>query len=102
MVIPVLERRVEWVCPNCSMTDVTNDPRPHSRMHSCSGLAGMIAPFVEAGLSCKVEAVEREDWIGQEHVQVNLDGRPIMAVETTRDDGTDRVVFAPTAIARIG
>lgn len=54
--------------------------------------------MVQAGVSCKVEAVERGDYVGAEKgVRFDADGKAIMAVRTTRDDGVDCAVFAPTA-----
>lgn len=94
-VLLALERR--WECPNCDLTDVTREAAPHSRFHSCPGLAGITAPMVPAGTSCKVEAVERDDYIGDEDVQYDGNGRPVMAVVTTRDDGNDVAVLAPAA-----
>jgi hypothetical protein len=55
--------------------------------------------MVPAGTRCKVEAFEREDYIGKEKVQFDGEGRPIMKVVTTRDDGMDAAVYAPTATA---
>jgi len=60
----------------------------------------MTAPYAAEGVRCKVEAVEREDYIQGEVVQVNADGRPVMAIITTREDGNDCAVLAPTATAR--
>lgn len=98
--IPVLERPLQvWVCPNCQTRDATRESRPHSRMHACAGLNGLTAPMVPEGSSCKVEAVERGDWVGDELVQTDVDGRPFMAVVTTRDDGQDCAVLAPAARA---
>jgi hypothetical protein len=51
--------------------------------------------MVPAGTRCKVEAIERESYIGTETVTYDGERRPITAVETTRDDGNDRAVFAP-------
>jgi hypothetical protein len=56
--------------------------------------------MVPAGTRCKVEAVEREDYINGDLVQVDGRGRPVMSVITTRDDGQDCTVYAPTALAR--
>jgi hypothetical protein len=53
--------------------------------------------MVPAGTSCKVEALEREDYVAGDMVQTDGDGRPVMSVVTTRDDGTDMAVLAPTA-----
>lgn len=94
-----VERR--WECPNCTLTDVTSEPRPHSRMHSCRGLKGLTAPMVPAGTRCKVEAVERGDYLGDEIAQTDGEGRPWMSVVTTRDEGQDCTVLAPMALARL-
>lgn len=91
----ILEPEQRWECPNCTATDVTHESRVHTRMHDCRGLLGLSAPMVPAGTDCKVEAIEREDYIGHDNVS------PIMAVRTERADGSNDVhVFAPTAIAR--
>jgi hypothetical protein len=89
------ERR--WECPNCDHTDVTREAQPHTRFHNCPGLAGLSAPMVPAGTRCKVEAVERGDYVRGELVQTDGNGRPVMSVVTTRDDGNDVAVYAPTA-----
>lgn len=86
-----------WVCPNCNLTDVTHESRVHTRFHSCAGLKGLTAPMVPEGQLCKVEAVEREDYVGTDLVQTDGEGRPIMSVVTTRDEGQDCAVLAPTA-----
>jgi hypothetical protein len=91
-----VERR--WECPNCDHTDVTMETHPHSRFHACRGLRGLSAPMVPAGTSCKVEAREREDYVGRELVQTDGNGRPIMSIVTTRDDGQDCAVLAPCAV----
>jgi hypothetical protein len=98
--IPVLTPVHRWSCPNCPVEDVTTEARPHTRFHTCAGLHGLTAPLVLAGTKAKVEAVERGDYIGTESVQTDENGRPVMSVVTTRDDGQDVAVFAPTATAR--
>lgn len=95
-----LRREQRWRCPSCELEDVTFEARPHTRMHYCKGLRGLTFPMVPAGVRCKVEAVERGDYIGKELVQTDATGRPVMAVVTTRDTGVDVAVFAPTAIVR--
>jgi hypothetical protein len=94
--IPLLTAEKRWSCPNCDHTDVTRQAAPHTRFHHCPKY-GITAPMVEAGTRCKVEALEREDYVGDEDVRLNDEGRPIMSMVTTRDDGTDCAVFAPTA-----
>ena len=91
------ERR--WECPNCTVTHVTHETKPHTPFHVCRGLQGLTTPFVPAGTNAKVEAIERGDYVGREQVQTDGNGRPVMAVVTTRDDGQDCAVLAPTATA---
>ena len=87
-----------WHCPNCGLTeDTVGKP---NRFHNCPKLHGLTAPMLPAGLSAKVEAREREDFVGTEKVQTDDRGRPMMSVVTTRDNGQDTIVFAPTATAR--
>lgn len=89
------ERR--WYCPNCSLEQATFEARPHSRFHVCPGLRGLTAPMLPAGTRAKVEAKEREDYVGLEDVQLDPErGRPVMSVVTTRDEGQDTIAFAPT------
>jgi hypothetical protein len=88
-----------WVCPNCTETSVTHEVQPHTRFHACRGLRGLTAPMVPSGTHCKVEAVEREDYVNGDLVTLDGEGRPVMSVVTTRDEGTDAAVFAPCATA---
>lgn len=89
-----------WVCSHCPAEDVTPASVPN-RFHSCRGLAGITAPMVPAGLRCKVEVREREEYVGREDVQYDGNRRPVMSVVTTRDDGQDCLVLAPCAIVRM-
>ena len=88
-----------WECPNCDFTDVTHTVcgpgEVASRFHPCRGLRGISAPMVPAGTRCKVEQIDREDYVGTEKVQIDGEGKPLMAVEVTRDEGTDRAVYVP-------
>jgi hypothetical protein len=95
----VVELAVEhrWECPNCDLRQVTHEQQAHTRFHACRGLRGLTAPMVPAGTRCKVETVERGDYVGKEMVQTDGEDRPVMAVVTTRDDGNDVAVFAPCA-----
>lgn len=97
--VPLLRAEQHWTCPNCLLTEVTHEARPHTRYHACRGLRGLTAPMIPEGVKCKVEAMERQDYIGPEMVQKDGEGRPIMSIVTTRDDGsTDCAVLAPTAV----
>lgn len=101
MAVFALANERRWSCPNCSATDVTHETQPHTRFHACRGLRGLTAPMVEDGVRCKVTAVERGDWVGKELVQTDGEGRPVMAVVTTRDDGQDCAVLAPCAVGSV-
>ena len=93
-----LTPRVRWSCPNCEMRAVSHEARPHSQMHTCPGLGGILAPLVPEGTQCKVEAIEREDAVnGEQGLRYDDSGRPIMAVRTSRGDGYDTIVFPGSA-----
>lgn len=44
---------------------------------------------------------EREDYILAEDVQFDGNGRPVMSVETHRDEGVDATVYVPRAVAKV-
>lgn len=96
--VPLLARVTRWECPNCDHTHQTREAQPHTPFHPCKGLKGLTAPLVVAGTKAKVAAVERGDYVGKEMVTTDGEGRPVMSVVTTRDDGQDVAVFAPTAL----
>ena len=101
MTIPLLRPTHLWECRLCGKVDVTHEARPHSRFHACPKMRGLTTPMYPPGTKAKVEAREREDYIGTEMVQLDPErGRPVAQVVTTRDDGEDVIVFAPTATAR--
>lgn len=92
--LSMLVTPITWVCPRCNLRDVNRDPTP--RFHHCSSMSGLTMPMLREGEVAKVTVNEREDYIGDEDVPL-VNGRPIMNVTTTRDDGEDVAVFAPTA-----
>ena len=101
MNLPLLATERHWYCPNCPLEQVTHEARPHTRFHTCPGLRGLTAPMLPAGTKAKVEAREREDYVGTEQVQLDPEKqRPVMSIVTTRDNGQDVAVFAPTATMR--
>ena len=97
-----LARITSWACPNCGATDQTREPRPHTRYHTCPRLRGLSAPMVEAGVRARVFLREREDYVGDERVQLDPElGRPVMSIVTEYPDGrNDAMVLAPTATGR--
>ena len=96
-----MEFFVDWQCPSCGLTERTK-PLPN-RWHVCPKLKGLSVQLVRAGTKAKYEVVERQDFVANERVQLlGEDKRPVMSVVTTRDDGQDVVVFAPTALAKLG
>lgn len=88
--------RTVWVCPNCTVTYVAETFLPN-RFHTCAK-NGLTAPMIPEGVKAKIEVREREDYVGNEIVQKDRNGRPVMSIVTTRDDGQDVVVYAPTAV----
>lgn len=83
-----------WICQLCGKRDATREAQAHTRMHACPAMGGLTAPMYDIRLNHKTEVTEREDYIGSEAVQM-ANGRPVMNIKTTRDDGEDIVVFAP-------
>ena len=96
---PLLDGRQGWECPNCPAQHVTTLAEPHAPFHNCPGLSGLMAPYVRSGTRAKVEAVERGDYVAGEKGLRYVDGRPVMSVVTTRDDGQDCTVFPGIATA---
>lgn len=87
----------QWECAHCPVTDVTPWDTPN-RFHPCPGLGGITAPMIPAGSGAHTRSVVREDYVGDEIVQYDWWGRPIMSVVTERPDGSNDVtVLAPTA-----
>jgi hypothetical protein len=53
------------------------------------------------GVAGKLELNEREEYVGNEMVRLDPERRrPVMNIVTTRDNGQDCTVFAPTATAK--
>lgn len=91
-----------WYCPRCGARAITRRADVHTEFHTCPKLLMMNAPMVLDGLAAKIELVERQDYVGQEMVQLSPERRrPVMNITITRDEGTDAAVYAPTATARI-
>ncbi len=97
--MPALLTAIEdWFCPNCGIADRTRGLPPNAaRFHTCPGLHMLTAPLIRAGIRCKVEATEREDYLNGEIQAAGDDGRVYMNVRTTRDDGDDVAVNAGLA-----
>lgn len=101
--VPLLVTFTDWYCPNCGITlSAPEPPAGQVKFHVCGSLHGLTAPLIRAGIRCKVEAEERADYLNGEIQATGDDGRPYMAVRTTRDDGEDLIVNAGLAQARLG
>lgn len=86
-----------WDCPRCTEEARTVDDA--TPMHRCRGM-GLMVPLIRTGTKAKLVVIEREDYIGTEQVQYDrINHRPVMAVQTIRDEGQDCTVYAPTATA---
>jgi hypothetical protein len=95
----LIERVQEWHCVACGKTDETREPKPHTRFHPCPKMHGLTTPMLPKGTSAKVEIREREDYVGTERVTTDDRGRAVQSIVTTRDNGQDVAVFAPSATA---
>ena len=83
--IPILtapERH--WQCPSCELTRVTREARPHTPMHDCARLNGIMAPFVEVTHgqelvkhSVRHVVVEREDYLNGDIARTDATGTPV-------------------------
>ena len=102
LAVPLLAPQpVEWYCPNCPVTAWQPLPPPGQvKFHTCPGLHMLTAPLILAGTRCEVTAEERADYLGREIQATGDDGKPYMAVRTTRDAGDDLIVNA--GLARSG
>jgi len=89
-----------WYCPQCGKEAVTDTP-PAPRTyptHVCPKLRFLSVPLVRKGTPAKIEVIERGDYVGKEIVTLDPERkRPVQAVVTTRDNGTDSAVYAPAA-----
>lgn len=99
MPVPILGAAQEWECPtkHCTRNARTLKPGAAAPQHQCPEMRGLVIPFVRKGTRAEARTVERGDYIGRELVQTDGEGRPVMAVQTVRDDGQDVAVYAPTA-----
>jgi hypothetical protein len=102
--IPLLDAGYDdWHCPNgCFCTERTPALPPNStRYHVCPKLHGLNAPLTRVGADVKVTAVERETYLGKEIQTMGDDGKPYMAINTERADGSnDRIVHPGVARVR--
>jgi hypothetical protein len=90
--VPLLGRSYEDLyCPNCGLSERVSPPMPpgSSKFHNCPRLHMLSAPLVPVEMDCKVEAVEREDYLGDEIQNKGEDGKPYQAIKTTRADGSN-------------
>lgn len=96
----MIEVNVEWECPACGKT--AEVPGAYGKVvHRCPKMGGLTTPYVRKGAKAKLSLVMREDYIGDELVQTDDEGRPVMALITEREDGQDTRVFAPAAKLRL-
>jgi hypothetical protein len=98
----ILNNETHWECPNCDTKDVCSIGPGQVRMHNCPGLKGLTAPLVPAGTKCKVESTAWEDYVVNDAaVRKDDDGKPVSAINVTRDDGNDVVVFPGAAMMKM-
>jgi hypothetical protein len=86
-----------WNCPHPDCMSYARTVDDKIPMHPCVGNYGLMIPLVRMGEKAKVTINMREDYVGRENVFLDSRGQPVMSVTTTRDDGMDCTVYAPTA-----
>ena len=92
----------DWYCPNCGVSErIPGLPPNASRYHTCPRLHMLTAPLIRANVYAKVEAEERADYLNGETQETGDDGKPYMAVRTTRDEGSDLLANPGVARARL-
>lgn len=89
----------DWVCArDCgSHARTFDDKLPH---HRCKRMGGLMVALIPAGQKAKVEAIERQDYVGSDIVDYT-DGKVIMSTVVIRDDGQDCTAYAPCATATV-
>jgi hypothetical protein len=98
----ILSGETHWECPNCDTQDVCSVKPGQVRMHNCPGLKGLTAPLVPAGTKCKVETTAWEDYVRHDFaVRKDEEGKPVSAINITREDGNDVIVFPSAAVAKM-
>lgn len=90
--------RRRFGCPNCAAAVATPAGEARTPLHPCPGMAGLVVPMVPAGVRAEHRVRLREDYVGGEMVARDGEGRVVMSVVTTRDDGEDCTVYAPCAM----
>lgn len=96
-----------WECPSCHLQAKTVERRPHTEMHQCRALGGLLTPMVEVRTNegirrgtVRHRLIEREDYVGREVGLRFVGGTAVSAVHTERADGShDTAVYAPAATA---
>lgn len=88
-----------WSCTACGREYLAPAGKRGVPLHPCPKMAGLMTPFTRPGVSADVIRVDREDYSAGQILQRDDEGRVAGAVSVVRDDGEDRAVFAPTAVA---
>jgi hypothetical protein len=98
MGVVLLESYEDLACPECGLAErIRVLPGNAARMHNCPGLHGLTAPLVPAGMNCRLVAIERSDYLNDEHQRTGDDGKPYQAVVTERADGSSDAHVFPAA-----
>lgn len=93
------------VCPNgCGTTALESRATGPvgggaAQLHDCRALHGLTVPLIAEGIRAEVRLLEREDYVGSEHVTYAA-GRPVRGLEIMRDEGSDAVAYAPLVTPR--
>lgn len=93
------EPATSWRCDRCNTDYYSANPdRRAQHLHECPAFNGLSVPFTLQDGTQKLIVKDREDYEGDELVQRDPNGRPVMAIEVVHEDGSNNaVVYAPTA-----
>jgi len=111
--VPLTPPAQHWACP-CGRTAITQRVEPHSQLHPCHLVGGLLTPFAPVGarwqpgdpLSVNVVVNERQDYerhaglvAAGRHVGETLTrddrGKPAMGVSVEYADGAAHALFVP-------
>ena len=93
----VVQMDTYWQCNSCGRQHIEPaQAEVTTPMHACGSLAGAWVPFVPANSNGRLRLVEREDYVGNDTVSTDANGRVIMSAYVQRDDGEDCFILAPT------
>lgn len=85
-----------WACQDCP-TRIRARVGTQTPLHPCPAHNGVRLPMLAEGERGDLRLKVRDDYVGNEDVSYDEQGRPICAAEIVREDGNDVWAYAPAA-----